>query len=96
MSKVMPFDWRCQSCGHKFEQWCRADKREMECPLCASASKRLVSAARFPLSQGVDPSLPTLADKWSRMHEQGRKVDEARSKEHGNDAWGADGADVRR
>lgn len=98
MSKLMPFDWRCTSaqCGIRFEEWSTPDKHEHSCPECGTLGKRLVSAPRFPISMGVDPALPTMADKWQRMHEKGRKVDERRSEEHGPDAWGADGADVRR
>jgi putative FmdB family regulatory protein len=96
MSKFMPFDFRCESCGFKFEEWVKPDKHVAPCPECSAISIRLASTARFPIAMGVDTSMPTMADKWAKMHEQGRKADEKRAEDHGPDSWGSDGADVRR
>lgn len=96
MSKYMTFEFYCNSCKTVFDGFVKPDKHEESCPICGTVSKRVVSAPRLDMRMGVDPAFSTMADKWDRMHDQGRKVDEKRAEEHGPDSWGADGADVRR
>jgi len=45
---------------------------------------------------GVDPSFPTMGDKWARVREQRKIYEERRAREHGPDSWGSAGADVIR
>jgi hypothetical protein len=37
-----------------------------------------------------------MADRWAKVREQRKAVEERREREHGPDSWGASGADVTR
>jgi putative FmdB family regulatory protein len=96
MSKFMVFEFYCEDCNKIFDGFVKPDKHEESCPNCKAMCHRVVSSPRLDMRMGVDPDFSTMADKWDKMHNQGRKIDEKRAEEHGPDSWGADGADVRR
>ena len=48
-------------------------EHDQECPMCSTASKFVISAARLDWRMGVDSDMPTMADKWAKMHVQGAK-----------------------
>ena len=96
MSKFILFEFKCDSCNKRFDDLVQPDKHDTPCPVCETVSRRVISSPHFDMRMGVDPDFSTMASKWDKMHQQGRKVDEKRAEEHGPDAWGADGADVRR
>jgi putative FmdB family regulatory protein len=97
MSKLISFEFECPCCNQIHEALVRPDVRERTCPACQSPNAvRIISAPRISMRMGVDPSNPSMAAKWARMHEQAKKVDEKRARDNGPGAWGADGADVRR
>lgn len=96
MSKYMPFDYKCTSCGHVHERYAKPEKTTDECPVCGAEMVRLPSIPKFPLRQGADPDMPTAADRWARVHKQGAKIDEQRAADNGPDSWGSSGGDIRR
>lgn len=97
MSKLTLFDFVC-SCGHEFEDLVQPDIHSTECPTCQRPdAKRQISAPHFDIRMGTDPyGSPTMAAKWARMHQQSKKIDEARVRDHGPGVWGSPGADITR
>lgn len=97
MSKLLAFDFRCQQCTAVFDDMVKPDVYEAPCPSCGATGVRLVSMPRIDPRLGTDPDgFPTMADKWAKTHEQRKRVEERREREHGPDSWGSAGADVIR
>jgi putative FmdB family regulatory protein len=96
MSKLLLFEFRCTQCSTKHDELVHSDVFSAECPRCGGESMRIVSTPRIDPRLGVDPDFCTMSDKWARKHENTRKLQEQKEREHGPDAWGADGGDVRR
>lgn len=71
---LLMFDFECESCG-KFERLVDSKSQTVQCG-CGKEAKRLISPVRLDWKMGVDTSLPTMADKWARMHEQKAKARE--------------------
>lgn len=81
MSKLILFDFVCDSCGHQFEELVQPEVYlNVECPTCISGnSHRLPSAGKINYRvMGVDPDFPTAGDKWAKMQIQRREVEKAR------------------
>mgnify|MGYP005653218331 FL=1 len=85
------FDFRCQDCDHRFEEWDNSDRTaKPTCPNCDSANTiRLISAPRFDLDgmvasgSATSDGMTTAVDRWAKRREQHMKI-EARNKErHG-------------
>lgn len=84
-------------CNHVYDDMVHSEQYTGVCTKCGGESRRLVSTPRLDPRMGLDPDgFPTMGDRWAQRHEQARRIDEAREREHGPDAWGANGADVRR
>jgi len=94
--KFLLFDFRCQQCTSVFDDMVKPDVYEAPCPKCGGTGTRLISAPRIDPRMGVDPSFPTMGDKWARVREQRKIYEERREREHGPDSWGSAGADVIR
>lgn len=77
MSKLILFDFECESCGHLFEELVQPTEHSAECPTCLKRGKRLMSMGHLDvLGMGVhSSSFPTMADKWARMRTQKSKTD---------------------
>jgi hypothetical protein len=95
--KWIMFDWVCDTCGEEYSDLAKPDTHQQMHDLCGGMAKRILSAPHFDIRMGVDPTgNPTMARKWARQHEQSRKIEEKRAREHGPNAWGSNGADIRR
>ena len=66
------YEFRCPK-GIVFEDYVDSEQREAICPCCSQKSQRIISAVRLGMSMGVDSALPTMSDKWAKMH-----IDEAK------------------
>lgn len=51
-SAVPIYEYRCETCGHKFDEIQRMDAPAPPCPKCGADVKKLVSAAAFVLKGG--------------------------------------------
>jgi putative FmdB family regulatory protein len=98
MSKLILFEFQCPCCDLLFDDLVHPDVKTHVCPECQSPhAKRVLSAPHFDIRMGLDPTgNPTMAAKWARQHEQARKVEKQRERDHGPGVWGAEGADIRR
>ncbi len=85
MSKLILYDWRCQSCNTKFEALEKMVTLERECPECGNVAKRLISAPRLDPKMGLDPSNTTAADRWARVNKQKTEQDKKFYEDHGVD-----------
>jgi putative FmdB family regulatory protein len=93
----MVFEFQCSSCNHIFDDLVQSTVHACPCPKCQKQSKRILSAPRFDIRMGVDPTgNPTMGRKWARQHEQTRKIEEKRARDNGPGVWGSNGADIRR
>lgn len=90
--KLILFDFRCKSCGLKFEDMVKPDVFEAPCPDCGTAGVRLISCPRLDPRMGLDPDFPTAYDNWAKRQTIKAKTDRAHYKEHGDDR--KHGADV--
>ena len=95
---LMVFEFECSKCHITFDDLVQSSVKELPCPSCKFPhAKRIVSAPRFDIRMGCDPTgNPTMGRKWARQHEQSRKIEEKRARDNGPSAWGSEGADVRR
>jgi len=75
MSKLLMFDWRCNDCDRKFEGLAKSSETTRTCKHCGSTAHRIVSPVRLDWRMGVDSSMPTMADKWARMHTEKAKIE---------------------
>lgn len=71
----MPYyEYECEKHG-RFEKIVPMANREhdQKCPTCSKSSRFVLSAVRLDWRMGVDSDMPTMADRWAKMHEQGAK-----------------------
>jgi len=96
--KLMMFDFICPCCDLEFDDLVEPSTKMHTCPKCQCPhAKRVISPPHFSIRMGTDPTgNPTMARKWARMHEQSRKIEDKRARDHGPNAWGSNGADIRR
>lgn len=80
VSKLLMFDWRCQDCNTVFEGLAKSSETTRDCKACGGNAKRIISPVRLDWRMGVDSDMPTMADRWERMHREGRKIEEERYK----------------
>ena len=66
------YEFMCPD-GIVFEEYIDSEQKEAICPHCSVKSQRIISAVRLGMSMGVDSAIPTMSDKWAKMH-----VDEAK------------------
>lgn len=69
----MIFEHRCSNldCNELNEHFIERDHDCAICPHCESVDNRVVSTPKLGyLMMGADPSLPTAAAKWDKMHRQ--------------------------
>lgn len=76
MSKLIVFDFRCPSCDKTFERLIKSEVKAVPCPFCEALAERAISPPHFDIRMGVDGSMPTMTDKWERMHRQRAKLEE--------------------
>ncbi len=75
MSKLILFDFECNSCG-TFEELVKSSEHSIPCPKCGASASRLISPVNFDYRLGVQSSsFPTLADKWERMQRSKARTD---------------------
>lgn len=75
------FDFHCDSCGHEFEELVKPDVYVNKvCPNCSSGKpRRLVSAGHIDYRRmGVDLDFPTAGEKWTKMQEQRKRIENKR------------------
>jgi putative FmdB family regulatory protein len=97
MSKLLLFDFECQHCTYVFDDMVKPNIHEAPCPKCGHNATRLVSTPRIDPRLGLDAAgFPTMGDRWAKVREQRKAVEERRERDHGPDSWGASGADVVR
>lgn len=77
MSKLILFDFECESCGNLFEELVKPAEHSAVCPTCKGTGARLISKGHLDIfGMGVQSSsFPTMADKWAKMRTQASKVD---------------------
>lgn len=85
MSKLILYDWRCQSCNTKFEAFAKMAVLNHACPECGADSKRLISAPHFDPKMGLDPDFSTFGDKWAKKNKQKTEQDKKFHEAHGAD-----------
>ena len=90
--KLLLFDFLCAN-EHLQEVLVQSEVHTRTCPACGGESIRLIPTPRIDPRLGVDPAFGTMSDKWARKHQQARRLDETREREHGPDREGADGSD---
>ena len=78
------FEFECTK-GHVTDHFVDTTVKEVNCPQCTETASRLVSKPHFPIRQGVDPDMPTAADKWAKMQ---RAKSTGRMTDSNNDAYG--------
>ena len=66
------FEFLCPD-NHKFDRLIDDSERTSECKTCGKEAKRIISAVRLDYRMGVDDSMPTMADKWAKMHKDEAK-----------------------
>jgi len=74
----MIFDFLCE-CGNKFEKLIDPHEHEAMCSKCGKEAPRIISPVRLDWRMGVDSSMPTMYDKWEKMHKQAAKADKKNS-----------------
>lgn len=75
MSKLMMFDFTCQSCGHQFEELVQPTVKVLDCPKCGWKATRDISLGHLDWKMGVSGDMPTMAAKWDRIQRQKARVD---------------------
>lgn len=69
---MLIFDYNCWNCGHFFEEYVKTPEDKVACENCGTSPATRMPCApilRY-LEMGVDPTMPTSADKWANMREQ--------------------------
>ncbi len=69
---MLVFDYECWACGDIFEEFVKTPEDNVACENCGSgpAIRMPVAPTLRYLEMGVDPTMPTSADKWADMREQ--------------------------
>jgi len=71
------YEFQCPK-GVVFEEYCDSEQKEAICPCCSQKAQRIISAVRLGMRMGVDSALPTMADKWAKMHKDEAKRQNAK------------------
>ena len=82
MPKLL-YSFRCEE-GHVTDHFIDTSIKKVTCE-CGKEAKRLLSTPHFPLSQGVDESMPTAALRWEKM-QRGKAT--GKIKDSNNDRFG--------
>lgn len=72
------YEFQCNStyCQHQFDEYVAyEDIPTVKCPKCGTDTTRHITAPRMDPRLGVDPSFPTMADKWARTRRQRAKIE---------------------
>lgn len=69
------FEFRCAD-GHVSEKLIDEHEQTVVCPECSLPANRIISAVRLDWRMGVDADMPTMSDKWARMHREAAKTKE--------------------
>lgn len=78
------FDFECGRCSKVFEDLVKPDQHTTECPWCGDPSaRRLITGTRIDPRLGLDPAFATVGDRWARIREQRRRIEEAKARDHG-------------
>ena len=84
------FDFRCQSCDHRFEAMVTSSEPQPSCPECESTDcKRLISAPRIDYTRtaanGTQSSdaMTTSIDRWQKGRAQKMKIEQRNLERHG-------------
>lgn len=76
------YEFRClnsDECGHVFDEYVAyEDIHTVKCPDCGSDSRKQISATQVDPRLGLDPSFPTMQDKWARIRRQRAKIESKR------------------
>lgn len=81
----MPFyDFKCPA-DHVFEDMVPVAQTTLPCPTCGAAARRLVSLPMIDPRLGLDPAFRTVGDRWAKIREQRKRIEEARARDHGPD-----------
>lgn len=79
------YDFRCNSCETRFDEFARIDDTVIPCPECGQDARRLISTPRFDPKMGLDPDFATLSDKWAKRKEASAREAQRRAVEHGDE-----------
>lgn len=75
MSKLILFDFECNSCG-VFEELVYSAEHSTPCPKCGAPASRMISPVRLDYRMGIySNSFPTMADKWERIQRSKAQTD---------------------
>jgi putative FmdB family regulatory protein len=75
------YEFKCvhPECEHNFDEYVAyEDIPSVKCPECGSPTHRLITAPRIDPRLGLDPSFPTMQDKWARVRRQRAKIESRR------------------
>jgi putative FmdB family regulatory protein len=86
VSKLILFQFACTKCGNSFEDLAKPGDYWCKCPECGANAKREITPVRidntaFATQEGATP---TSIDRWDRMHQQRKKIEEKRMRDHGD------------
>lgn len=85
MSKLIVFEFLCDSCGTVFDDLVQPDVYETQCSSCGGSGKRLISAARIDWQafvHGTTASEPAI-DKWNKMRQKKMDIEKRKLQDHG-------------
>jgi putative FmdB family regulatory protein len=77
------YDFECSSCGNSFEDFAKTEERSKSCA-CGQLAERVISAPHLDYRMGIDGSMPTMLDKWKRMHKQQTRIANRLKRDHGD------------
>lgn len=76
MRRLYEFECKNEDCKTRFDEYVTyEDIPTVKCPECGTDTTRLYSPLRMDPRLGVDPSFPTMADKWARTRRQRAKIE---------------------
>jgi len=85
MAKLIYFDFRCTSCGLKFDDLVPSDTESIPCTDCGEDATRCISVVRFDPKMGLDPDFATFGADWEKKNRQKTQQDKKFYEEHGTD-----------
>lgn len=81
MSKLLLYDFECTTCGSEFEELVKTTFFTATCPKCSGTGRRLIPTGKINYRKmGVDPDFPTAGEKWAKMQEQRKRVENAKER----------------
>lgn len=75
VSKYILFEFKCNNCGHEFEELVQPEVHQLVCPECLGDAPRIISTGHLDYRMGVSLDMPTMARKWDKIQRQKAKVD---------------------